>query len=81
MASENMTAAPVAGLNQSKKLITKGRASEVYLAHDADAAIIQLIGELCSQNGISPDLSKTKGELRELCGIEVDCAVCVVPKS
>ncbi len=81
MSSEKHAPALIAGLNKSKKFILAGQASKAYIATDADAALIDMMTELCRDNGVSVEVSKTKTELMELCGIEVGCAVCVVPKS
>ena len=67
----------VAGLAQSKKLIKVGMASSAFIAKDADAKIINLVAELCRTHGINYDMAKTKKELGTMCGIDVDCAVCV----
>jgi large subunit ribosomal protein L7A len=70
----------VAGLTQSKKLIKIGMASSAYLAKDADAKIINLISELCYSYSVPCEKTKTKKELGLMCGIDVDCAVCVTLK-
>lgn len=78
MASENTASAMIAGLNQSKKMIKKGNAKKAYVACDAEEKIISQVSELCREYGVSFDDAHTKSELGALCGIEVDCAVCVV---
>ena len=67
----------VAGLTQSKKLIKVGMASSAFIAKDADAKIINLVAELCRTPGVNYDMAKTTNELGTMCGIDVDCAVCV----
>ena len=67
----------VAGLAQSKKLIKVGMASSAFIAKDADAKIINLVAELCRTHNVSYNMAKTKKELGIMCGIDVDCAVCV----
>ena len=69
-----------AGLNRAKKLLKQHHAKAVYLALDADAPLTEEICELCRENGLFPDRGHTKAELGQLCGLEVGCAVCVVPK-
>ena len=49
-----------------------------YVASDAEEKIIREIKELCFENGVKLDDAHTKSQLGALCGIEVDCAVCVV---
>ena len=78
MASENTAPAPVAGLNRSKKMIRNGNVKLAYVACDAEEKIIREITELCREYGVELDDVHTKSELGSLCGIEVDCAVCVV---
>ena len=80
MSSENYAPAKVVGFNQSKKCIRNGRAELVYLALDSDTRIYSEISSLCESFGVAFDTSKTKSELGVLCGIEVDCAVCVFLK-
>ena len=41
-------------------------------------AIVREIKELCFETGVKLDDAHTKSQLGALCGIEVDCAVCVV---
>ncbi len=81
MASEKSYPAPIAGLNKARKLVKAQKADKIYVAYDADEAIIHEMTALCKEWDVLLDLSHTKGELRTLCEIEVDCAVCVVPRS
>ena len=80
MLSKNYASAPAAGFNQSKKLIKSGRAKMAYLALDADGGIVSETTYLCESFGVILDTSMTKAELGALCGLEVDCAVCVIRK-
>ena len=50
------------------------------MASDAEGKIISAVTELCRDCGIALDLTRTKTELGKMCGIDVDCAVCVVLK-
>ena len=70
----------VAGLFQSKKLIKGGAASSAFIAKYADVKIVRLVADLCETNGVPFDDTKTKKELGTMCGIDVDCAVCVTLK-
>lgn len=74
------TATIVAGFNQFKKLVRQKRAKIVYLALDADPSLIKEVCDLCASAAIRPDRGHTKAELGVLCGLEVGCGVCVVPK-
>ncbi len=80
MASEKLSPVLVAGLNKSRKLIRSGGTGKIFLACDADENIREELIALCGEYDVSLDMTKTKRELRELCEIEVDCAVCAVPK-
>ena len=78
MSSENAVPAVIAGLNQSKKHIRNGRVKTAYVASDAEMKIISELNTLCGEYGVALDSTRTKSELGTLCGIEVDCAVCVI---
>ena len=80
MSSRNYAPANVAGYNQSKKCIRRGKAKRVYVAADAENRIISEISFLCESAGVILDTSKTKSELGVLCGIDVDCAACAFLK-
>lgn len=80
MSSDSTVPVVVAGLNQSKKHIRGGTARAAYVASDAEAKIISFITELCREFGVEIDSAHTMNELGKLCGIEVNCAVCVVLK-
>ncbi len=80
MLTKNYAPAPIAGFNRSKKQIKNGKVKVAYLACDADGGIVSEMTYLCESFGVILDTTKTKDELGKLCGIEVDCAVCVIPK-
>ena len=80
MSSDSTGPVMVAGFNQSKKHIKGGTAKTVFLASDAEGKIISAVKELCRTYGVELDSMHTKSELGALCGIDVDCAVCVVLK-
>lgn len=80
MSSDSTVPVIVAGFNQSKKHIRGGTARTVYVASDAEGKIVSAVKELCRECGVELDLQRTKSELGKLCGIEVDCAVCVLLK-
>ena len=80
MSSDSPVPVVVAGLNQSKKHIKGGTAKAAFVASDAEGKIISAVTELCRDCGIALDLTRTKTELGKMCGIDVDCAVCVVLK-
>ena len=65
---------------QSKKHIKGRTAKTVFIASDAEGKIVSAVTELCRESGIELDAARTKSELGKMCGIDVDCAVCVVLK-
>lgn len=80
MSSDSTVPVVVAGLNQTKKHIKGGTAKAVFIASDAESKILSAMTELCRENEVETDTAHTKAELGRMCGIEVDCAVCVVLK-
>lgn len=75
-----LPAVVIAGLNQSQKHIKAGTAALAYVGADAEPKLVSHIRDLCEENGVAFDESHTMAELGTLCGIDVDCAVCVVLK-
>lgn len=67
----------VAGFTQSKKLIESNAVKRAYVASDADTKIIESVKDLCHGNDTELVTEHTKHELGVMCGIDVDCAVCV----
>ncbi|MBQ0009581.1 MAG: ribosomal L7Ae/L30e/S12e/Gadd45 family protein [Ruminococcus sp.] len=67
-------------MNQSQKHIKAGTAALAYVGADAEPKLVSHIRDLCEENGVAFDESHTMAELGTLCGIDVDCAVCVVLK-
>ncbi len=80
MSSDSTVPVIVAGFNQSKKHIKGRTAKTVFIASDAEGKIVSAVTELCRESGIELDAARTKSELGKMCGIDVDCAVCVVLK-
>ena len=70
----------VAGVTQSKKLIKSSSVKRAYIAADADAKITGVISDLCREYGVELDSTYTLSELGRMCGIDVNCAVCVALK-
>ncbi|MHC1695443.1 MAG: ribosomal L7Ae/L30e/S12e/Gadd45 family protein [Eubacteriales bacterium] len=68
----------VVGKNQSVKAIRSGQAAIVYLAYDADSALISGITQLCEQHGVCCERTHSIQQLGAECGIEVGCAVCAL---
>ena len=65
----------VIGVKQSRKAIREGRAKQVYLACDADPAIVDPVAESCAVAGIPVEQSHTMAQLGQACRITVGAAV------
>ncbi len=64
----------VVGAKQLKKALQNGRASQVYLAQNADPAITEALVALCEQNSVPYVWVPSMNELGKRCGIEVGAA-------
>ena len=64
----------IAGAKQLRKAITKGRASCVYVAENADPAITEPIIALCKCKSVSYAWVPTMTDLGHACGIDVGAA-------
>ncbi|PSR21409.1 MAG: 50S ribosomal protein L7Ae-like protein [Sulfobacillus acidophilus] len=64
----------VVGRRETVKRIQRGAASEVYIAQDADRAIVSEIEEQCRIHQVPIHAIDTMQELGRLCGIEVSAA-------
>ena len=69
-----------AGFNKTVKLISQGVVEKVFLAADADEAIVSQIGALCRAAAIPVDGQYDKKALGRYCAIEVGCAVAALMK-
>lgn len=65
----------VAGVKQSRKAIREGRASRVYLAKDADPAIVDPIRAECAAAGVPVEEGRTMAQIGRAFGIAVGAAV------
>ena len=64
----------VVGAKQLKKAILGGKALHVYLAEDADPAVIEPLEALCGEYEIPCSHVRTMAELGRACHIEVGAA-------
>lgn len=67
----------VVGVKQSRKAIREGRACRVYLASDADPALVEPIAAECAAAGIPVETGRTMAQLGRACGIAVGASVVV----
>ena len=68
----------VVGTKQLKKALVNGRARYVFLAENADPAITEMLGQMCSQYHIQTAWVPSMSELGRACGIEVGAAAAAV---
>ncbi len=64
----------VVGVKQTRKAVLSGRAKEVFLACDADPAVIGPVEALCRENEVPLECGVTMKELGGQCGISVGAA-------
>lgn len=76
--SQLKTGKKVVGLKQTRKAAAAGRARAVFLAHDADPAILAPVAALCREEEIPVDTACSMKELGEACGISVGASACAL---
>ena len=75
MLTELVSMEKVIGVKQSRKAIRDGRAERVYLACDADPALIDPVAASCAEQGIPVECGHTMMQLGHACRITVGAAV------
>ncbi len=78
MLSELASARRVAGIKQSRKAIREGRAKRVFLACDADEAIIKPLAAACADAGIPVEARCTMAQIGTACHVAVGASVAVI---
>ncbi len=68
----------VVGAKQLRKAVLSGKAKCVYLAENADPALIEPLEKLCSEHHIHITWVPSMAELGAGCGIEVGAAAAAV---
>jgi large subunit ribosomal protein L7A len=68
----------VVGVKQTLKRVNEGRAEVVYLARDADAAVVRSLVTAAELRGVQVTYVDTMAELGRLCGIQVGAAAAAV---
>ncbi|RAV10249.1 ribosomal L7Ae/L30e/S12e/Gadd45 family protein [Paenibacillus contaminans] len=66
------------GTKQSTKMVELGKASEVFVAKDADPRMTNKMVNLCKKMGVKVTYVDTMKLLGKSCGIEVGAAVVAV---
>ena len=64
----------VVGAKQLRKALQGGRASQVFLAKNADPTITEALAALCEKNAVPYIWVPSMNELGRQCGIEVGAA-------
>ena len=66
------------GIKQTRRAIREGLARKVYLAADADPALVEELKELCAQRGIPVEETFTMRQIGAACAIAVGAAAAAV---
>ena len=80
MLSELKTKSKVIGVKQSLKAVKAGQALRVYMAEDADPALLEPIQSHCADEQIDVIAVESMAALGQACGIDVGAAVAVLLK-
>ena len=65
----------IVGVRQTRKILQRGEAEEVFIALDADPGITGPIRLNCEDSGIPVNEVPTMSELGRLCSIEIGASV------
>ena len=65
----------VVGVKQSTKAVRGGRAAQVFLARDADPALLTALEALCAQQNVPVERGCAMAQLGQMAGISVGAAV------
>ena len=80
MFSELSACHKVVGVKQSTRAVREDRAEKVFLADDADPALLEPIEALCRERAVSVMRGATMAQLGTLSGISVGAAVVAMLK-
>ena len=75
MADELMTSPKVVGAKQVRRALEKGSVARLYIAQDADPALLQPLVQKAVNSGIRVEQITSMKQLGEACGIAVGAAV------
>lgn len=70
----------VVGVKQSRRAIAQSQAAKVFLACDADPALLESLAKSCKENNIPVEGDYTMAQLGAACRIGVGAAVAVLLK-
>ena len=80
MAAELMTSPKVVGAKQVRRDLEKGTAAKLYIAQDADPALLQPLVQKAVDGGVRVEQIPSMKQLGEACGIAVGAAVAAMLK-
>ncbi|RKN65186.1 50S ribosomal protein L7ae-like protein [Paenibacillus ginsengarvi] len=66
------------GTKQTTKMVELGKASEVFVAEDADPRMTAKIVNLCKKLGVQVTYVESMKQLGKACGIEVGAATAAI---
>lgn len=66
------------GTKQTTKMVELGKASEVFVAKDADPRVTAKIVNLCKKTGVQVTYVDSMKQLGKACGIEVGAAIAAI---
>ena len=78
MLAQLENSAKVVGAKQTKRALKEGKVSRVFLAKNADPAVIEPIEFLSGQCGVEIQWIDTMKQLGQACGIAVGAAVAAI---
>ena len=74
------TAKRVIGIKQVAKAVKREAATEVFIADDADAKVVEPLGTLCMEQNVPVSRVSSMKELGTACNIEVGAAAAAAIK-
>jgi large subunit ribosomal protein L7A len=74
------TAKRVIGIKQVAKAVKRDAATEVFIADDAEAKVVEPLEALCSEHGVPVSRVGSMKELGTACSIEVGAAAAAAVK-
>ena len=78
MLSQLKNARKVVGVKQLRRALADRTAAAVFLAKDADPALVQLLAQQCEEAGITPVWAESMQALGKACGISVGAAAAAI---
>ena len=75
MSTELATSPKVVGAKQVRRALNGGTATRIYIAQDADPALLQPLEQLAQEKGVPVEQVSTMKQLGTNCGIAVGAAV------